>query len=193
MRESAWGFFTPSSPMPRLFSLLSGIFLSAWAWPASAQDGLPEASWRAVRVMTAEEKVCLVSPPTDASKPVVIMLLSPRMVYSLLEWARMRQTAEALGYRVLSWKDPRVPEAEWRAALGSPAATTTDPEALLAMPAQCDSLWRGMNHSPMSFVLLESHLHPWAVWGVMPEEAWSEALRFRLLALRRALVQSSSR
>ncbi|HAX19647.1 MAG TPA: hypothetical protein DCY64_05115 [Hydrogenophaga sp.] len=179
--------------MLRSLRLLCGFFLIACAWPANAQAGLPEASWRAVRAMTAEEHVCFAGTSTDASKPVVVMLMSPRMVYSLLEWARMRQTAEALGYRVLSWKDPRVPEAEWRAALGSPAATTTDPEALLAMPAQCDSLWRGMNHSPMSFVLLESHLHPWAVWGVMPEEAWSEALRFRLLALRRALVQSSSR
>lgn len=191
MRESAWGFFTPSSPMPRLFSLLSGIFLSAWAWPASAQDGLPEASWRAVRVMTAEEKVCLVSPPTDASKPVVIMLLSPRMVYSLLEWSRMRQAAEAIGYRVLSWKDPRVPDEEWRAALASPASTLNDPYALHAMPARCQWLWRGVNHLPMSFVSLGSQLHPWPVWGVMPDEAWREALQFRWLALQRALVRPS--
>lgn len=191
MRESAWGFFMPTGPMLRSLRLLCVFFLSICAWPANAQDGLPEVSWRAVRAMTAEEHACFVGTPTDASKPVVVILLSPRMVYSLLEWARMRQTAEALGYRVQSWKDPRVPEAEWRAALASPAARTTDPDALLAMPAQCDSLWRGMNHSPMSLVLLGSHLHPWPVWGVMPEEAWSEALRFRLLALRRALVRSS--
>ncbi|PKO30465.1 MAG: hypothetical protein CVU36_08595 [Betaproteobacteria bacterium HGW-Betaproteobacteria-9] len=177
--------------MLRVLRLLLCLSLSACAWPDSAHTELPEASLRAVRAITAEEQACFVRPPINFNKPVVIMLLSPRMVYTLLEWTRMRQAAEALGYRVLSWKDPRVPEAEWRAALGSPAATTTDPEALLAMPPQCDSLWRGMNHSPMSFVLLESHLHPWAVWGVMPEEAWSEALRFRVLALRRALVQFS--
>jgi hypothetical protein len=177
--------------MFRTLGLLFGFFLSACAWPVGAQTGLPDASWRAVRAMTAEERVCFVGSPTEANKPVVIMLLSPRMVYTLLEWTRMRRAAEALGFRVLSWKDPRVPEAEWQSALASPVATTTDPEALLAMPAQCDSLWRGMNHSPMSFVLLGAHLHPWPVWGVMPEEAWSEALRFRLLALRRALVQSS--
>lgn len=177
--------------MLRTPGLLFGLFLSACAWPAGAQTGLPEASWRAVRAMTAEERECFAGSPTDADKPVVVMLLSPRMVYTLLEWTRMRQAAEALGYRVLGWKDPRVPEAEWRAALASPSATTTDPDALLAMPAQCDSLWRGMNHSPMGFVLSGAHLHPWPVWGVMPEEAWSEALRFRLLALRRALVQTS--
>jgi hypothetical protein len=142
--------------------------------------------------MTADEQGCFVRSPTEANKPVVIMLLSPRMVYSLLEWSRMRQAAEALGYRVLSWKDPRVPEAEWRAALTSPASTIADADALHAMPAHCQSIWRGANHSPMSFVLLGSHLHPWPIWGVMPDEAWREALRFRVHALQCALVQSTS-
>jgi len=160
--------------------------------PASVQTESPETSWRAVRAMTTEEQSCFVRVPSDASEPVLVMLLSPRMVYSLLDGARLRQTAEALGYQVLSWKDPRVPESEWRAALASPASTTTDPDALLAMPARCQSLWRNVNHSPTSFVLLGSQIHPWPVWGVMPDEAWREALLFRLLALQRAQVQISS-
>jgi len=175
--------------MLRFLSLLCGFFLSACVWPASAQTALSEASRRAVREATAEETVCFARPPTDANQPLVIMLLSPRMVYTLLEWSRMRQVAEALGYRVLSWKDPRVPDAEWQAALVSSASTMTDPDALHAMPIGCQSLWRGVNHSPMSFVLLGAHLHPWPVWGVMPDEAWRETLEFRLLALRRVLVQ----
>jgi hypothetical protein len=104
----------------------------------------------------------------------------------------MKQAAEILGYRVLTWKDPRVPEAEWRAALTSPAARMNDPDALHAMPSNCPLIWHGVNHSPTSFVLLGSHIHPWPVWGVMPDEAWREALHFRWLALQRALVQSSS-
>src|SRR3990167_8339831 len=116
MRESAWGFFTPSIPMLRTLCLLCGCLLSACVWRGSAQTDPSSAAWRAVRAMTVEEKACFVRPPTDPNQLVVVMLLSPRMVYTLLEWPRMRQTAEALGYRVLGWKDPRVPETEWQTA-----------------------------------------------------------------------------
>lgn len=119
----------------------------------------------------------------------VIILLSPRMSFSLQEWPTMKRVAESMGFTVVSWKDPRVPPDEWRKAMavalppGKGDAMASD---LRDMPVRCRSLWAGVNHSPFSLVAARTHLHPWPIWGVMPEQPWREALRFRLDAIRQA-------
>lgn len=184
MRESAWGFFTPTVCMSRLFPLALCSLLAACATLPGMQAPWPEASRRAVRAMTAQEQICYLGREAGgrSDQPVLVMLLSPRMVYTLQEWPRMKQVAEARGYRVLSWMDPRVPELEWQAARSvrfQDAALS-----IQAMPVACRPIWDHVNHSPMSLVLAGTRIHPWPVWGVMPDDPWREALQFRWQALR---------
>lgn len=99
----------------------------------------------------------------------------------------MKRVAEAMGFTVVSWKDPRVPPHEWRNAIsvalphGRSDVVAAD---LRDMPARCRPLWAGVNHSPFSLVAARDRLHPWPIWGVMPEQPWREALQFRLEAIR---------
>ena len=47
----------------------------------------------------------------------VVVVLSPRMVYALIEWPRMREAAVAMGLRVVASRAPGLPEQEWAAAV----------------------------------------------------------------------------
>jgi len=115
--------------------------------------------------------------------PVVLMMLSPHMVYSFLEWRRMRAVAADEGFCVVPARDPRVPEEEWRQAADSAGL----PE-LRAVPSLADL---GVpqafffNHAPTSQVWRCGQGHPWPIFGVMTDTGWRRSLRARLADLER--------
>jgi len=114
----------------------------------------------------------------------VLMVLSPRMVYALREWPRMRQAAQDAGFRVLAARDPRVPLAEWWAgirAAGQPELAfmeTVDEHMAVKLGA--------LNHTPASLVARCGQWHPWPVLGVMPDVTWVSVLRAREAQLKEA-------
>lgn len=114
-------------------------------------------------------------------QPVVRMLLSPRMPYALLEWRRMRRAAEGAGFEVRAERDPRVPPAEWRAAVQALGlAELAEAPALDEPTAAALGL---LHHAPSSVVERCGVRHPWPILGVMPDAAWQALLRQRLAAL----------
>lgn len=117
------------------------------------------------------------------SRTWVSALLSPRMVYSLLEWPRMQREAELWGFRVQSWRDPRVPEEEWRLAQTSKVFTTWDVPLPEPLPLDCLPFWAPVDHLPLVRVLRGTRLHPWPIWGVMTSDAWRESLEIRRRSL----------
>jgi hypothetical protein len=121
------------------------------------------------------------APASAPRAPVVLMMLSPRMVYSLLEWRRMRAVAVDEGFCVIPARDPRVPESEWQQAVERASL----PE-LLQAPSLADlgvpqALF--FNHAPTSQVWRCGHAHPWPVFGVMTNAGWRRSLRARLADL----------
>lgn len=126
---------------------------------------------------------CLQAMELPAERRVLLSVLSPRMVYSMTEWPRMQATAEAEGFEVIAWRSPLVPEAEWRSAVRQ-AGWARD--ASRPVPAACMA-WLGRpNHFPYSRVIGTEGMHPWPIWGVLPEAAWVESLRCRRDALAAA-------
>ncbi|MDR1968362.1 MAG: hypothetical protein LBQ32_06680 [Burkholderiaceae bacterium] len=116
-------------------------------------------------------------------QPVVLMTLSPRMVYSLLEWRRMRAIAVAEGFCVVPARDPRVPEGEWQQAVsraGLPELRAAPSLADLGVP---QALF--LNHAPTSQVWRCGHAHPWPILGVMTDVGWRRSLHARLADLKR--------
>ncbi|WP_423456104.1 hypothetical protein [Ottowia sp. VDI28] len=111
-----------------------------------------------------------------------MMVLSPRMPYALKEWPRMKRAAEAVGFKVVGVRDPRVPPSEWAEA--TEAAGEPD---LLHTPAieqdQAAALG-ALNHSPASLVIRCGKAHPWPVLGVMPDGPWLAVLRAREAQLK---------
>jgi hypothetical protein len=115
--------------------------------------------------------------------PLVLMTLSPHMVYSLLEWRRMRAVAADEGFCVIAARDPRVPEDEWRQALdraGLPELRAAPSLADLGVPQAFF-----FNHAPTSQVWLCGRAHPWPIFGVMTNVGWRRSLRARLADLKR--------
>lgn len=125
---------------------------------------------------------------TTPGQPTVLMLLSPRMPYALLEWPRMQQLARQHGLAVMPRRDPRVPLAEWQAATrsaGLPELAHTTP--MHETTAHALGL---LHHAPSSLV---GHCtpapdpacrwHPWPILGVMPDAHWLELLQHRLSTL----------
>lgn len=134
---------------------------------------------------TALSLIGIAGGPEGASAPdlpVVVMIVSPRMVYALREWPRMRRSAEAAGFTVVTFRDPRVGDEEWQAALHhlGLAATTAAPR----LPGTVLARIGVQNHFPSSVVRLGRHLHPWPVLGVMPDAAFVALLKARLRQLR---------
>lgn len=116
----------------------------------------------------------LAVPRTGAS---VLMLLSPRMPYALPEWRRMAASARAAGLQVLTLRDARVPADEWRSA-----TTASGLPELAGVPALDSSAAQAcglLNHAPTSLVAGCGRVHPWPVWGVMPDAAWRHVLLAR--------------
>lgn len=127
--------------------------------------------------------------PTRASAQVactepaaVRMVLSPRMPYALQEWRRMRRVAEAAGFAVSALRDPRVPDAEWQAAVRALDLAELARAAVLDEPTA--RALGVLHHAPSSIVERCGVRHPWPILGVMPDAAWRDLLRQRALALR---------
>lgn len=132
-----------------------------------------------------------IADPSD-TRPMVVAMLSPRMVFSLLEWASMAREAQALGFRVRAWRDPRVPEPEWLLALSSEAFSKSGAPDPAPLPPDCMDQWSPIDHLPLTRVLREGHLHRWPIWGVMTPEAWRDSLLNRLETLQRASVSGGA-
>lgn len=140
-------------------------------------------SWLGLWVFSAATVApqALATPPSqrqvDAEAATVFIVLSPRMVYALKEWPRMKVAAEQAGFNVQTLRDPRVPLPEWQAAV-----SVADVPALEALPA-ADSAWAArwglLNHSPSALVSRCDQTHPWPVLGVMPDAAWLSVLEQR--------------
>ncbi|MDO5291090.1 MAG: hypothetical protein Q4F13_15890 [Pseudomonadota bacterium] len=113
---------------------------------------------------------------------VVMALLSPRMVYALQEWPRMQKAAEQAGFAVRVWRDPRVPDKEWRAAVQSLGLSEWVHAPVLpqSVAAPCGLL----THAPSALVFLEGRAHPWPIYGVMPDAQWLAVLQSRVQWLR---------
>jgi hypothetical protein len=126
------------------------------------------------------------------TRPLVVALLSPRMVYSLLEWPRMQGEADSMGFRVQAWRDPRIPDEEWQAAQASKPFSGWGAPWPLRLPADCLAPWGPIDHLPLTRVVLHTHLHKWPIWGVMTSTAWRESLQNRLQVLQAAAKAKSS-
>lgn len=163
----------------RSFRCWIGLVLAASCLaPASAAlaqsapaSPLPAAASACERALAAAHVD--LSPPGAS----VLMLLSPRMPWALPEWRRMAATARAAGLQVITLRDARVPLAEWRAATAAARLPElADVPALASAAAQACGL---LNHAPTSLVAGCGRVHPWPVWGVMPDAAWRHVLQAR--------------
>jgi hypothetical protein len=150
------------------------------------------ATMASVGVSAAPSKKAKVTCPWNATvfntataprAPVVVMALSPRMVYSFLEWRHMRALAVKDGFCVVAARDPRVPESEWKLAVNSIGLGE-----LLAAPTLTDlGLETALffNHAPTSQVWFKGRAHPWTILGVMNDQAWRQSLQSRLSDLKK--------
>ncbi|AOW12981.1 hypothetical protein LPB72_18595 [Hydrogenophaga crassostreae] len=127
---------------------------------------------------------------TADQRPLLVVVLSPRMANSLLEWPRMQREASDSGFRVQAWLDSRTPDAEWLAVLASPPMQDWQVQRPYRPPAGCLTGWSAINHFPYVRVFLGKHLHAWPIWGVMPGEAWQAVLGDRLDTLKTAVSPS---
>lgn len=134
---------------------------------------------------------CLAQVAPFSRDPLVVAVISPRMVYSMTEWPRMRAAARQAGWRVVTVKAPGLREEEWQGAFVSAGGTSIS-DGVRAMPTACETEWRGLNHFPYSVVALEGRSHPWPIWGVLPDQEWVESLSFRLKRLQAGLTVSGS-
>jgi hypothetical protein len=126
---------------------------------------------------------CVQAVPRVAQGPVVLTVLSPRMVYSMTEWPRMQAVAQHAGFQVLAWHPASVPHSEWVAAARAAAWPEALTQAVRPVPPPCAAMLGAMNHHPHSLVLDARRFHGWPVWGVLSDSAWRDALAFRHMAL----------
>ena len=124
------------------------------------------------------DPACLRVLPVSAS-PTLIMVVSPRMVYSMLEWPRMRMLAQSAGFQVVTWRAPDLLPTEWDRSV--PAARWPADLRHLAdeMPSACAVALGGLNHFPYSRVAAHGRLHAWPIWGALPDAAWLASLELR--------------
>lgn len=147
----------------------------SWAQPALAA---PKCSLEKLHALHQESG----GAPSAADSTTVMVLLSPRMVYALQEWPRMRHVAQQAGFAVSAWRDPRVSKDEWREAvlsLGLPEMVSV-PVLPPSVAAPCGLL----AHAPSALVAHRGRVHPWPVHGVMPDAQWLAVLRSREQWLR---------
>ena len=139
---------------------------AAWAGGTFAGDINPRCDFS-----TGRSGVAL---PAQA---VVHVVLSPRMPYALREWRRMAASARVAGFPVVAWRDPRVPEAEWQAAID--AAELPELRAAPALALDVAAACQMLNHAPATVVARCGRGHPWPILGVMPDVAWLQLLDAR--------------
>ena len=135
---------------------------------------------------------CLAALSSKSSAPQVVMLISPRMVYSMLEWPRMREVALAAGLDVVTWKAPGVPAQEWAQAVGAIRWPPSRSVLVSDASSACTAWLQRPNHFPFSMVALDGQVHGWPIWGVLSDEAWAESLALRLKALKDAKTLSKA-
>lgn len=104
----------------------------------------------------------------------------------------MQREAERLGFRVVAWRDPRVPDAEWQSALASPALAVWDVPFPHALPEPCWAQWMPIDHVPLTRIVWQASVHPWPIWGVMTNGAWRASLGHRLRMLKYAATSVGS-
>ena len=120
------------------------------------------------------------------SRPVLVTVLSPRMVYSMTEWPRMQTVAETEGFDVVVWRSRALSEQEWEDAIAKARWRASDIARVSAEPAACGAWVGSPNHFPYSAVMVRGRVHPWPIWGVLPDTAWIESLQVRRSALMSA-------
>ena len=148
------------------------------AWSTVAGAGMLRAEVEPVSIAQAECDFGAGSQSGDAEVwPVVHIVLSPRMPYALQEWRRMAAAAHGAGFRVLAWRDPRLPDAEWQAAVAAAGLPELrDAPALELSAAQVCGV---LNHAPAAIVSRCGQGHAWPILGVMPDRAWVQLLHAR--------------
>lgn len=110
---------------------------------------------------------------------IVLVVLSPKMVYSMTEWPRMRTTAARNGFEVVAWPSPALSEGEWQDAVVKARWSAADIASVSPAPSEC-SQWLGLpNHFPYSLVVEHGRVHPSPVWGVLPDAMWVDSLQLR--------------
>ena len=129
---------------------------------------------------------CLVALERSFDHPVLVTVLSPKMVYSMTEWPRMRAMAETEGFDVVAWRSHALSEREWEGATTRARWRASDIDGVSAGPVACAAWLGSPNHFPYSLVIERGRAHPWPIWGVLPDAAWVESLRFRRRALASA-------
>lgn len=182
-------FRLPGGLVVLLFAVLTGC-----ATAPSPPEATPVPVVQLSSGLDAAGLRCFLGPETGLTgeeRPWVVALLSPRMVYSLQAWPRMKSEAEALGFRVAAWRDPRIPEIEWRAALDTEALSRSNSVEVEALQEGCLAQWMPIDHVPLTRVLWRGHVHRWPVWGVMTSQAWEETLRNRLASLKGAVASAA--
>lgn len=109
----------------------------------------------------------------------LVVVLSPKMVYSVTEWPRMRAAAVQGGFDVVAWRSPALPEREWRDAMVRARWSAADIAGVSTAPPEC-SQWLGRpNHFPYSLVVAHGRVHPSPIWGVLPDGVWVDSLQRR--------------
>lgn len=109
------------------------------------------------------------------------------MVYSVIEWPRMRSAAEAEGFEALVWWASDLTGDEVAAAAEMAGWSDHEMARVAPVPAECAGVVGRANHYPYSRVLDRGTLHAWPIWGVMPNPAWLDSLRWRLHSLRQSM------
>lgn len=121
---------------------------------------------------------------TGSGGGVVLIVLSPRMPYALQRWPAMQEQAQAVGFNVQPLRDPRIPLAEWQAAVAALGLPELRCVPRLSLPlARTLGL---LHHAPSSVVGWCGRWHAWPILGVMPNAAWR-----RLLQLRRKNLEEA--
>lgn len=122
--------------------------------------------------------------PSGIQRPVVVAVLSPRMVYSMTEWPRMRAAAEAEGFDTVAWWAPDLTNDEGVLAAQRAGWSVREMADVVRVPDVCAGSLGHPNHFPYSRVLDRGGMHAWPIWGVMPNQAWVDSLRWRLWSLQ---------
>lgn len=125
---------------------------------------------------------CIEAMGLTPGRAALVAVLSPRMVYSMTEWPRMRAAAVNDGFEVVAWRLPAVPGPEWRDAAARARWSTSDTANVSETPAACEAWLARPNHFPYSLVIEHGRVHPSPIWGVLPDAAWVESLRLRRTA-----------
>jgi hypothetical protein len=106
----------------------------------------------------------------DQQRGTLIYVWSPRMVYSVQNMELAARAAAQAGLQFVALHDMRVPLSEL-------------PEALSTRQALCSEQLMGrdaLRHFPTAFVITERGIHPHAIVGAMPWNAWVSSLDQRL-------------